>query len=418
VGPRSFTCVPLVFLLACGSSGGTADGGTDAAASGMDAQAPPWLVTTSNAHSVGFVEGAHGAFPQAVNAGGPVLAAPNVVPVFFSGDGLESDLEDLLSQLPASAYWGALRNAYPLVGPITIASSVVLTDTPPTMASIDDVADFIAGKLSASDPAWPPTTPNNIYVMYYPSTTTLTLGSSVGCDGFAGYHSSWHTTSNATFVFAAISRCPMLNTLDVATQNSTHEIVEATTDPLFGATPAYVTVDSDHIIWTQYPGDELADLCEDEALSYQRLIGTYLTARFWSNPSAMAGHDPCAPAIAAAYYNSVPVTTDTVSLMLSGQSVNTKGVTVPLGQSATIDVQLFSDAPTTPWTVQAQDASYLFGGATELTFTWDQTSGNNGDTLHLTITRVNDGASGGTEFVIYSTQSSSSSHAYFAVAGN
>ena len=42
----------------------------------------------------------------------------------------------------------------------------------------------------------------------------------------------------------------------------------------------------------------LADLCEDEALSYQRLIGTYLTARFWSNPSAMAGHDPCAPAIA------------------------------------------------------------------------------------------------------------------------
>jgi hypothetical protein len=36
----------------------------------------------------------------------------------------------------------------------------------------------------------------------------------------------------------------------------------------------------------------------------------------------------------------------------------------------------------------------------------------------LTITRVNDGASGGTEFVIYSTQSSSSSHAYFAVAGN
>ncbi len=379
---------------------------------------PPWLRPTGNPEWQGFVEGAHGAFPQAENAGGPVLNAPNVVPVFFSGDGLESDLEDLLSQLPASAYWSALRSSYSLVGPITIAPSVVLTDTPPMMASIDDVANFIAGKLSAGDPLWPATTPNNIYVMYYPASTTLTLGSSVGCQGFAGYHSSWHTTSNATFIFAAISRCPMLNTLDVATQNSTHEIVEATTDPLFGATPAYVTVDSDHIIWTQYPGDELADLCEDEALSYQRLIGTYLTARFWSNPSAASGHDPCGPAIAGAYYNSVPVTTDNVTLMLSGQSVNTKGVTVPLGKSVTIDVQLFSDAETMPWTVQAQDASYLFGGMTELTFTWDQTMGNNGDTLHLTITRVNNGASGGTEFVIYSTQSSSSYHAYFSVAGN
>jgi hypothetical protein len=353
-----------------------------------------------------------------VNAGGTVLSAPNIVPVFFASDGLESDLEDLLSQLPASGYWTALRNAYPAVGPITIASSVVLSDTPPTTASIDDVADFIAGKLSASDPAWPAVTPNNVYVMYYPASTTLTLGSSVGCDGFAGYHSYWHTTTNTNFVFAAISRCPMLQTLDVATQNTTHEIVEATTDPLFGITPAYSSVDLAHIIWTQYPGNELADMCETEGLSYQRLIGPYLTARFWSNPSAANGHDPCAPVIAAPYYNSVPVTNDAVTLMLSGQSVMTEGVVVPLGMSVTVDVQLFSDAPTAPWTVQAQDSSYLFGGTPELTFTWDQTMGNNGDTLHLTITRVANDTSGGTEFVIYSTQSSSSYHAYFAVAGN
>jgi hypothetical protein len=404
-------------VVGCGSTpNATPDAGADAGVA--ETQPPPLAPPKSHIYPPAFVEGPHGAFPQAVNAGGPILT-PTVVPVFFTGDGLETDLESLLSQLPASTYWSALQAAYPAVGALTVAPSVVLTDTPPTMATIDDVAGYIAGKLGSGDPAWPAITPNSVYVMYYPSSTTLTLGSATGCQGFAGYHSYWHTAANDTFIFAAIARCDKLETLDVATQNTTHEIVEATTDPLFGPTPAYSSVDLDHVIWTQYPGNELADLCEDESLSYQRLIGSYLTARFWSNTSAMAGHDPCAPAISAVYYNSVPVMNDDITFMASGQSVSTKGVSVPLGKSVTVDVQLFSDAPTVPWALQAQDASsYLFGGPTELTFTWDTTMGNNGDTVHLTITRVANDPNGGSELVIYSTQSSSSYHAYFALAGN
>ncbi len=368
----------------------------------------------------GFAPGPHGAFPQAQDPNGTLLTAPNVIPVFFSSDALETDLESLLSQLPASAYWAALRKDYP-VGPLTIGTSIVLTDTPPATATVGDVGNFIASKLDASDPMWPPAATGNVYLMYYPSSTTLYDGSSVGCSGFAGYHSYWHTSAQVPFVYIAVSRCDKLQTLDVATQNTTHEIVEATTDPFFGTTPAYSGVDQDDIIWNQYPGWELGDLCEVEALSYQRLIGSYLTARFWSNIGAKTGHDPCAPMIAQPYYNSVPVTADDVTLTLSQGSVITKGVSVPLNTSKTIDVQLFSDAPTTPWTVQAQDSSYLFGtGSPELTFTWDATTGNNGDTLHLTMTRVQNNASiGGTEFVIYSQQGSGGNwHAYFAVAGN
>jgi hypothetical protein len=176
-------------------------------------------------------------------------------------------------------------------------------------------------------------------------------------------------------------------------------------------------VDDDHAEWNDYPGSELADLCETEPLSYVRTIGSYEVQRFWSNASAKNGHDPCVPLIAAPYYNSVPVLNDAVTYA-SNTTVTAKGVKVPLGTSKTIQVQLFSDAPTSDWTLSAQDASYLFGGTTQLTFAWDQTSGNNGDTRALTITRVANGPSGATEFAIYSTQSSSSYHAYYGIAGN
>ena len=411
MGARAWIVVAA--LVGCGGGAATLDDG------GMDATADARPDAPAADAGVDAAPDAptHGAFPQAIDGGGGVLGAPVVVPVFFSGDALEPNLEAFLAALASSPYWSALESEYG-VGPLTVAPSVVLDDTPPVNASIDDVADFIAAKLEPGDAgdaeagaAWPAPTPNTVYFMYYPASTTLTLGSSTGCDGFAGYHSNWHTASNQTFVFAAQARCPQLQTLDVATQNTTHELVESTTDPLF---TTYASVDQAHAIWSSIPGYELGDLCEFEALSYQRMIGSSLVARFWSNSAAAQGHDPCAPAIPDPYYNAVPVLPDQVSITLFSQQVTTDGVSVPLHQSKTIAVQLFSDAPTSDWGLQAQDLS---SSGSELTFSWDQTSGNDGATRELTITRQANAASGGTEFVIYSQQSSSSWHAYFAVAG-
>ena len=434
VGALARASILLLAVVGCGGGAATLDGGMDATS---DARVDAPIANDAGAdatESDAFVPGPHGAFPQAINGGGGVLGAPVVVPVFFAGDALEPNLEAFLAALASSSYWSTLESQYG-VGPLTVAPSVVLDDTPPETASIDDVADFIAAKLeaSASDAGdaggdaddgdggddgeasaashWPAPTPNTVYFMYYPASTTLTLGASVGCDGFAGYHSNWHTATNQTYVFAAQARCPNLQTLDVATQNTTHELVESTTDPLF---TTYASVDVAHAIWSADPGYELGDLCEVESLSYQRMIGNSLVARFWSNTAAAQGHDPCAPAIADVYYNSVPVLPDQVSITLFSQPVTTDGVSVPLHQSKTIAVQLFSDAPTTDWSLQAQDLS---SSGSELAFTWDDTTGNNGDTRQLTITRAQNDANGGTEFVIYSQQSSSSWHAYFAVAG-
>jgi hypothetical protein len=51
---------------------------------------------------------------------------------------------------------------------------------------------------------------------------------------------------------------------------------------------------------------------------------------------------------------------------------------------------------TDPWNETAIDVdSALYHTPTELTFTWDHQSGNNGDKLHLMITRVANGQNGG-----------------------
>jgi hypothetical protein len=80
--------------------------------------------------------------------------------------------------------------------------------------------------------------------------------------------------------------------------------------------------------------------------------------------------------------------------------VVTKGVQIAVGQSKTVDVSLFSDGPTSDWMVQAIDTTQ----PPALTFSWDAQTGNNGDTLHLTITRT---ASTSSEFVIESTSGTS-----------
>jgi len=63
-----------------------------------------------------------------------------------------------------------------------------------------------------------------------------------------------------------------------------------------------------------------------------------------------------------------------------------KGVHIPVGQSKTIDVDLYSDADTGgPWTVSAQDLNALMGAPAALSFAFDRTKGQNGEKLHLTI---------------------------------
>jgi hypothetical protein len=178
---------------------------------------------------------------------------------------------------------------------------------------------------------------------------------------------------------------------------ATHEIAEAMTDPYPGAVllpKAYDGVDADHYPWEVALNNENGDLCQLDPGSFVRFPDFPFTVqRTWSNAAAAAGHDPCAPALPEQpYFNAAPVLAEIVTV--NGHT--TTGVKLGVGESKTIDVQLFSDAPTDPWVVDAVDmvsapfspvlAPSFSAGAPTLKLEWvGPNTGNNGDTLHLKI---------------------------------
>jgi hypothetical protein len=84
---------------------------------------------------------------------------------------------------------------------------------------------------------------------------------------------------------------------------------------------------------------------------------------------------------------------DMVAIPVGSSSITTQAVKIPLGQSRTIEVALYSDAPTSgPWQVEALDVAALSGRSPALQLSLDASSGSNGDMLHLTITPLQQGA--------------------------
>jgi hypothetical protein len=221
------------------------------------------------------------------------------------------------------------------------------------------------------------------------------------------------------FAYAVIPTCS--SSIDGLTSVVSHEWVEASTDPLVtgngtfmvngGPQSAFFTTDQDHVIWALLGGGEAGDLCEPEGspIYVKPTDVGYAVQRTWSNALAMASHDPsavpppwstaparaphdpCAPAIAGSFFDSAPVLPETVTFSSSiTGTVTTQGITIPVGQSKTIEVDLFSDGATNgPWMVTADDVlAKLYGSyglQPTLAFQWDRTQGVNGEKLHLTI---------------------------------
>jgi hypothetical protein len=229
------------------------------------------------------------------------------------------------------------------------------------------------------------------------------------CTDNLGYH--WQVSVDGTDVpYAVICDCPPfagdpLTPLQEVTSTVSHELVESATDPLLGSDAAYHQTDEDHIIWTAITGGEISDMCEYNLDSNVTPAGsTYLVQRSWSNAAAKAGKNPCVPAPSAPYFNSIPLLAPVIYGHF-GSFFLTQGVTIPVGGQATIDVELYSEAPTAgPWTIEAEDIHSLLGnGSPNLALALDKTSGVGGDVVKLTITVLADDPNfGGEAFVIKS----------------
>jgi len=391
--------IAVVFVAACGGSDNH-----DAVDAATSVDASP--------DAPGPFEAPHGTAPQVVSLGGPVLATPKVVPIFFTGDStMQAQVEAFLGMLPGSPYWNATTSEYG-VGDVTIGTSIVTTDTAPTTDTA--LESWLAANLDGTHAGWT-YDPNAIYSVYLPAGVVLQTQFGTSCQAFGAYHSE---TSNAAgkITYALMPRCG--NSLGLLTGASSHELIEAVTDPLPFTAGAFQDMDPEHAIWGLTPGAEVGDMCEYVATAHMSFGGNFRVQRTWSNAAAAAGHDPCVPAPTTPYQGAAPMLVeDLVVQGGEGTPVTTKGVQIAVGASKTIDVVLFSDAATADFMVHATDASVLSGGASELTFTWDKTGGHNGDTLHLTITRKTANQDG-SEFVVAVGPPGMSTSLWWGFVGN
>ena len=337
-------------------------------------------------------EAPHAAPPQVVDNGGPVLATPKVQPIFYTGDAAQPTIEQFLGLLAPSSYWTTVVGEYG-VGPLTIATSMVATDTPPTTDT--DLETWLEAHVTPDA--------STIYTVFLPAGVTLTDGGAASCVAFGGYHGE---TQNGT-IYALIPRCDSTG-LDETTGATSHELVEAATDPHPFTADAYDRLDTNYYVMNRTPGGELGDMCEYVDTAFGKLLGDFVVQRTWSNASAAAGHDPCVPATRT-YVGAAPNMPEMLTVTTRAGTVMTPGVTVNMGESKTIEVDLFSDADSSDFQVAAVDAASLNGSRVQnFQFTWDKNSGHNGDKLMLTIKRLTAGTKRGNEILIKTIQGNQS----------
>jgi hypothetical protein len=417
----SFFVVSLAAaLVACGSSStpatnGDNDSGPGASDAGPDTSFPvadsggdtgnpnPDTGTPDTGVDSGpFVQAAHPAFPILIDQGGVVLHTPKIVTVTFPGDADKATYESFGATAANNTWWDTIRQGYCETGSTTncvgdgpAGTSIELTTAPattysdaqdPTAASTlkTFIKTLIPSKIPLPDA-------QTILAFYFPTTTTITLnGNSSSCQQFGGYHNSM-TIGTTTFTYAVLPECAaqMGQTLTVAQETifaASHEFAEAATDPYVTATSSgfYLNFNDNAILpWNGSGGGEAGDMCVDSlGLGQDETTeGSFTVQRIWNNAAALAGGDPCVPAITRPYFNVAP-----------DQWLVTAN---PGGAEVTMMATAFSDKPTSAWTIRGYDlnASQLPDGGIDanpyLSFTVNgvaKTTVNNGDRVKIGVT--------------------------------
>jgi hypothetical protein len=443
--------------LACGGGGSGGSGASTSKDASSEVTTQPSPEAGGDASDGGAAEAAVEAgypalvptdVPQVQSRGGSVMAAPKVVPIFYASDdpATTAQLQDYVNKLGATQYWSVMQEYG--VGAITGEPGIQLTpaDDPPLIYDDADIRTWLANKLNANDPAFPQPDANTIYAFFFPAGVTITQGGVSGgypgdggvypeggtdasvpataaqsciAGGFGGYHGVDQAVNSGQAVYAVIARCANifgLGGVDATTGIASHELGEASSDPV----SAYGHLDAAHSYWRNLiGGSEIGDMCAQQVGSFVKFSDSpYVVQRLWSNKAALAGTDPCVPEpTGEVYFNTIPNLPDTLQLSGRGAdggttTIPTKAVQIAVGSSKSIDLDLFSTAPTSaPWKIVAQDEYQLgFAATKQLTLAPSITVGENGTKINLSITVNSAGSKNQEPFLVTSTAQDGTQH--------
>jgi hypothetical protein len=318
-------------------------------------------------------------------------------------------MEAFLQELTRTTFWSQTTSEYG-VGALAILPTVMMPGVAPKTVSDVDLQATVAANTSGANPVWGASDPSTVYLFILPMGTIQSDSMGACCTDYEGYHSE--TTGGAVALpYVVACACSgfggrAANALHERTIAIGHELVEAATDPFPNTNRAFFLEDDDNIVWKAVTGGELADMCVMNEDAFFIPPGSqYMIQRTWSNAAALASSDPCVPArTTAPYFNTFPML-DTITYNPGGgHAFTTQGINIPLGAKRTIALNLFSAAPTAgAWTVRAYDNGSLKTGKANLMLSLDKSTGQNGDTINLTITpRAVDPRLGGEAFVLFS----------------
>jgi len=225
--------------------------------------------------------------------GGPVISKVNVVAVMWGANvpkATATGIGPFLAGLVNSTFVDQLsdydtvgitaQNGDPGTGQTISRGSFagVITITPANKATTltdKQVTTELAAQIASG--ALPAANLNTLYMIYFPSSITIKLGSATSCVDFGAYHESVSATETPSNIFYGVM--PACGAFASITYASSHEFAEAVTDPLPtpGSHPAFPQA------WNDKGGNEIGDLCEGDNAKLVTKSKTYAITQVFNN---------------------------------------------------------------------------------------------------------------------------------------
>jgi hypothetical protein len=247
--------------------------------------------------------------------GGPKLTNPELVVITFADDPNRAVFESMASWLVSSDWLTTVGSEYG-IGAGSILANIERTDNAPDTITDSEIQNLLLGEVGGGG-----ISANTLYVIFFPSHTSITTMNGTSCRSYLGYHSE--VVGAVHVPYAVIPTCTNLQSppspLQYAELTMSHEIIEAATNPLNTSNPGFYLPPSSNSAWAAL-GGELADLCSITPGGI--LDGGYMVERVWSNRIAKAlSGDPCVPSIDSNPYYGVGIAPDTWRAVSPGETV-------------------------------------------------------------------------------------------------
>ncbi len=222
--------------------------------------------------------------------GGPVLTHVNVIPVYWNSSvAFKTNLDAFYGAVVQSSIYTSLLPQYSSIGTGTKGTSFTGTQTA-TSVTDSAVQSYLVSLMNAGSIPLP--NANNYYPVHFPPGVTIKDSSGKSsCVTWCAYHGTFQVSAGGTVLNVNYGIIPdqgggcaggcggNAQRVNNLTSVSSHELVEATTDPAVGL----ATTLASPLAWYNATYGEIGDICNAQQSTVTVGGTTYVVQTEWSN---------------------------------------------------------------------------------------------------------------------------------------